>query len=94
MGKHTFFTFSPEKNAELKTERGVTFEDVIYCIHHDKVLDIVYHYNTKKYPDQLIMIVEIDGCAYQVPFKYEDENIRLITVFPSRKCTKQYLGGE
>lgn len=85
------FIFNPEKNAQLKLTRKVNFEDVIYSIENEKILDILAHHNAELYPDQWIMVIEIGGYAYQVPFKYENNNIRLITVFPSRKCTKKYL---
>jgi len=94
MKKEKSYIFSPQKNAQLKTARGVGFEDAIYCIDNDKVLDVLAHHNPKAYPEQWIMVVEIDDYAYQVPFKYEGDSIRLITVFPSRKCTKKYLGGD
>lgn len=88
------FIFNPNKNAQLKVLRGVSFEDVIYCILQDRILDIVQHPNRTKYPNQWIMIVNLDDYAYQVPFEYEGKYIRLITVFPSRKCTKFYLRGK
>ena len=94
MKKDISYIFNPEKNAQLKKNRGVSFEDVIYSISNDKVLDILTHHNNRVYPNQWIMVVEINDYAYQVPFKYEGNNIRLITVFPSRKCTKKYLGGK
>jgi uncharacterized DUF497 family protein len=86
------YIFDPQKNAILKANRGVGFEDVIYCINNGKILNILKHHNTKKYPDQWIAVVEIDNYAYQVPFKYEGQYIRLITVFPSRKFTQIYIG--
>lgn len=87
------YIFNPEKNALLKEERGVSFEDVIFSINADKVLDVVPHHNKQEYPNQWILIVDINDYAYQVPFSYEGSHIRLITVFPSRKCTNKYLGG-
>lgn len=84
------FIFDADKNALLKETRGVTFEDVIYCIQNNQVLDILPHPNTNKYPEQYIFVVEIGGYAYQVPFRYEASTVRLITVFPSRKSTKKY----
>lgn len=94
MDAHISYIFDLQKNATLKASRGVGFEDVIFCIKNGKILDISKHHNTKKYPDQWIAVVEMNGYAYQVPFKYENENIRLITIFPSRKCTQIYLGGD
>ena len=92
MKNDILFIFSPEENAQLKATRKVGFEDVIYSIQNGNVLDIVEHHNSELYSDQMIMVVEIEDYAYQVPFKYDNSNIKLITVFPSRKCTKKYLG--
>jgi uncharacterized DUF497 family protein len=94
MDSEILYIFNSQKNAKLLASRGVGFEDVISSIHNNKILDVLEHPNREKYPDQWILIVEIDDYAYQVPFCYEGDNIRLITVFPSRKCTRQYLGGE
>lgn len=85
------FLFNLQKNKELLLSRGVGFEEVILGIQNGFLLDILPHPNTNQYPGQWIMIVEINEYAYQVPFKYESNDIRLITVFPSRKCTRKYL---
>jgi uncharacterized DUF497 family protein len=92
--ENILYIFDSKKNATLKEVRGIAFEDVVYCIKNGKVLDVLKHHNADKYPDQWIAVVEIDDYAYQVPFKYEGDNIRLVTVFPSRKCTQKYLGGD
>jgi len=85
------FLFDRKKNAKLKVERGVSFEDVIYCINEEHVLDILPHPNQKEYPRQMVLVVNINNYAYQVPFEIRDEGIWLVTVFPSRKATKIYL---
>ncbi len=46
------------------------------------------------YPSQRLLIVEMNGYACVVPFEEREGVIRLITVFPSRKMTKKYLGGD
>jgi uncharacterized DUF497 family protein len=88
------FSFDLKKNAELKEYRQVSFEDVIESIYNDKILDIVPHHNKLKYAEQWIIVIELNDYAYQVPFKYEEHSIRLITIFPSRTCTEKYLRGE
>lgn len=89
-----FFDWNNDKNEELKVQRGVTFEDVVYCITHGHLLDTIEHPNKNRYPNQRVFIVNIDDYAYLVPF-VEDENfIFLKTIIPSRKMTKKYLGGQ
>ena len=82
-----------EKNEWLKDMRGITFEDVVYHLTHGGLLDTIEHYNQKQYPGQRIFIVNIDGYACLVPFVEDEKTIFLKTIIPSRKMTKQYLGG-
>ncbi|GJM41287.1 MAG: hypothetical protein DHS20C20_15690 [Ardenticatenaceae bacterium] len=48
----------------------------------------------EKYLNQRVFIVAVDEYAYLVPYVESDEEIFLKTVIPSRKATKQYLGGK
>ncbi|WP_457625367.1 hypothetical protein [Persephonella sp.] len=82
-----------EKNRWLKKERGISFEDIELAILENRVLDILEHPNKEKYPSQKLLIVEIEGYAYVVPYveKSKDNEIFLKTIFPSRKYTRKYL---
>ena len=80
--------WNEEKNLKIYKERGISFEDVELAILEDRILDILEHPNKNKYPNQKLMIVEIDNYAYVVPYIEENENIFLKTIFPSRKYTK------
>jgi len=82
------------KNLQLRLERGVGFEDVVVAINEGRILDILEHPNKERYEGQKLLIVEIGGYAYVVPFENREGVIRLITIFPSRKMTKKYLGGK
>ena len=88
------FDWNDEKNELLYRERGVTFEDVIFHLTHDGLLDTIEHPNMKLYPGQRLFIVNVDGYACIVPFVEEDDVIFLKTIIPSRKMTKRYLGGD
>ena len=70
-----------------------SFEEVVFYISNDFVLDIVPHPNPNKYPGQRMFIINIDNYAYLVPFIEENEIIYLKTIIPSRKATKKYLKG-
>jgi len=89
-----YFEWNIEKNEELKAERDIVFEDVVFSIMHGALLDTVEHPNKKNYPNQKIFIVNINNYAYLVPFVEEEKTIFLKTIIPSRKMTKKYLGGE
>lgn len=87
-----FFDWSVGKNEELREERNIGFEDVIFNIIQGGLLDIVEHPNKERYPDQRVFIVNIENYVYLVPFVEDEEVIFLKTIIPSRKMTRKYLG--
>lgn len=86
------FDWNPEKNQLLIEERGVSFEDVIFYLQGDGLLDDIEHPNKQKYSEQRVFVVNIDGYVYLVPYIETNKHIFLKTVIPSRKATKHYLG--
>jgi uncharacterized DUF497 family protein len=87
------FVWDAKKNERLQQERGISFEKIIAAIEHGRLLDILDHPG-KKYKDQKLYVVEIDQYVYIAPC-YETENeILMMTIFPSRKFTKFYLNKE
>ena len=89
-----FYFWNQDKNERLKIERGICFEDIVLRINTGHTLGIVEHPNQKRYPNQMILIINVDGYAYMVPFIIQKEGIFLKTIIPSRKYTKIYLKGE
>ena len=88
------FDWDEEKNKTLKTDRSLTFEEIVFHITHDGLLDIIQHPNPKRYPNQKIFVVNVEGYVYLVPLVENEEIIFLKTIFPSRKMTRKYLGGD
>ena len=88
------FDWSDEKNAWLEKERNVSFQEIIYHITHDGLLDTIEHPNQRKYPGQRIFIVNVEGYACLVPFEETEKVFFLKTIIPSRKMTRKYLGGD
>ena len=88
------FVWDPEKNARLKAERGVSFEEVILQIGRGEVLDILEHQDQEKYEGQRIFVIRIKDYAYLVPFVEDEHQVVLKTIIPSRKATKKYLRTE
>ena len=86
------FLWNQEKNELLKLERNVCFEDVVTLINDDCILDIIKHPNDKKYPEQKIYLVLLQGYVHMVPFVRNDKEIFLKTIVPSRKMHKLYKG--
>jgi uncharacterized DUF497 family protein len=91
----TSFDWNDEKNARLKRERGVSFEQVVIAVEQGRLLDVLEHQNRQRYGERKLLVVEIDGYAFLVP-RVENETERLVfmkTIVPSRKATREYLGG-
>ncbi len=87
------FTWNTEKNETLFRERGITFEEIVQRIESGAKVIETDHPNKKKYPNQKILIVDVDGYAFLVPCIVDKEEYFLKTIIPSRKATKKYLGG-
>lgn len=89
------FDWNKEKNELLKKERNISFEEIIYAINNDCVLEVKNHPNQDKYPNQKIYVVYYNDYVYLVPFVVEDEKETyfLKTIIPSRKELKKHLGG-
>jgi len=85
------FDWNDEKNEILKLTRGLGFEDVIFHIQNGDVLDIIKHPNARRYPNQNIIVLNIEGYVYLVPYVKERGVRSLKTIIPSRKATREYL---
>ncbi len=85
------FNWDNEKNERLKFERGISFEEVVFCIENGQILNVLEHHNKEKDKGQRMYVVAINNYAYIVPF-IDLENERFLkTIFPSRKYTKLNL---
>ena len=87
------FSWNNNKNALLKNERQICFEDILICIDAGYLLDILEHPNQEKYRGQKIFVVQVKEYVYLVPFVEDDHEIFLKTIIPSRKATRKYLRG-
>ncbi|MEO0014715.1 MAG: hypothetical protein RLZZ535_3104 [Cyanobacteriota bacterium] len=81
------------KNEKLKSQRGVSFEAVLAAMDRGDLLDDYIHPNQSQYPNQRLLVVQIQGYAYIVPYIETESELFLKTIIPSRKATKQYLRG-
>jgi uncharacterized DUF497 family protein len=89
-----YFAWDDAKNAKLRKERGIGFEDVVFHIGRGDLLDILKHPNPDRYAGQRIFVVRRDDYVFLVPFVEDEHTVFLKTIIPSRKATKQYLGEE
>ena len=88
------FRWAADKNDLLKQKRGVSFEEITVAVEAGALLEIVPHPNTTKYPRQKIMVVEVAGYAYLVPFVEAEDHFFLKTIIPSRKATRDFIAKE
>jgi uncharacterized DUF497 family protein len=79
-----YFSWSAEKNQQLKTERNISFEEVVFYIEKGQLLDIIEHPDQQKYSGQRIFIVKINDYACLVPFVESEKEVFLKTIIPSR----------
>ncbi len=87
------FLWNEEKNALLKAERQISFEEILLYIEMGFLLDVLEHPNQEKYEGQKIFVVQVDEYVYLVPFVETEREIFLKTIIPSRKATRKYLKG-
>ena len=85
--------WNAEKNQLLMSERGISFEDVLFALQSGRLLDDLVHPNNFKYPNQRMFVVEVDEHALLVPYVENEYEIFLKSIIPSRKATKHYLRG-
>ena len=92
MFKNKSIRYSLEKNEILKSERDISFEDVILALESGYLLDDIMHPNREKYPNQniFIILIQIKDYVYLVPYVEDEESIFLETIIPSRKMNKKY----
>ncbi len=84
------FEWNEEKNELLIASRNVCFEDVILSLQNGRLLDVIPHFNTTKYPKQKLFIVTIKKYTYYVPFVEDEIKVFLKNIIPSRKYHKLY----
>ena len=87
------FAFDSRKNEVLMAKRGVTFPMVIEAIAERGILADFANPNQDKYPAQRVLVVELEGYAYCVPYVIEGATWHLKTIYPSRRF-KHLLKGE
>jgi len=82
--------WNPEKDDWLRRERGVGFDDVVAALLERGALADVPHPNKQKYPNQRVLVVEIRGAIYEVPYVTDTATRFLKTMCPSRKASRAY----
>jgi hypothetical protein len=71
-----YFAWDEAKNAKLRKERGIGFEDVVFHIERGDLLDILDHPNPDRYAGQRMFVVQRDEYVYLVPFPPPPASVR------------------
>jgi hypothetical protein len=87
------FAFNTDKNDILRRERGVTFPMVIEAIAEKDILLNFDHPNQTKYPGQKVLVIDLEGYVYCVPYVTDGSTWFLKTIYPSRQF-KYLLEGD
>jgi len=63
----------------------------VICIQNGHVLDVIRHPNRDRYPGQNIIVLNVDGYVWLVPY-VKQKGVRFLkTIMPNRKDTREYL---
>ena len=81
-----------KKNRLLIAQRGVSFNDVLYELENNGVIDNYKHPNEDRYPNQYIYVIRLNGYIHYVPYIIEEDYIFLKNIIPSKKLNKKYQG--
>ena len=87
-----YFDWDDAKNAKLRTERGIGFEEIVFHIERGDLLDILEHPNPERYGGQRIFVVRREDYVYLVPF-VEDEHTRIFRRESAPYLDELLLGG-
>jgi hypothetical protein len=79
------YLYDPKKNDLLLKTRGVSFSMIIEAIADKRVLLNFDHSNQEKYPNQKMLVVDIEGYTYCVPYLINGNTWILKTIFPNRE---------
>lgn len=87
------YIWDEKKNEKLIQERGVSFEDIVQAIGEGNLLGDTPHPNSTRYPNQFIYVIQLADYVYLVPYEESSDQIRLITIIPSRKARRKFFPG-
>ena len=80
------FAWDPAKNEPLKSERGISFEELEIAIG----TDLLTEFENPGYPGQQILIVRCRGMIWAIAAETRGKIQWLATAYPSRKWRKKY----
>ena len=86
------YRWNEGKNAQLRTQRCLSFEAVESAIENGNLLDDIPHPNPSQFPRYRMLIVSIGHQVCVVPDLTDGSSRFLKTIYPSRKAKRTYAG--
>ena len=80
------FSWNSLKSERLKLTRGVSFKEIL----RHKIVDTIQH---PRIENQRIFLINYKNYIWAVPYIRTENQYFLKTIYPSRKYTKIYQGG-
>ncbi len=87
------FSWSADKDAKLRAEREISFDEIVIALQAGQLLATRKHHHADRFAHQEIYFVEVRGYVYMVPFIRDKEWVFLKTVIPTRKGVREFLSG-
>lgn len=85
------YDWNPAKDEWLRQNRSLSFDDVVHHLEHGGFLAEKLHPNQLRHPGQRLYVIRIGDYTYEVPFYRTGVVDFLLTVYPSRKATRDHL---
>ena len=86
--KHMRYEWNPDKNEWLKSNRNISFEEIIFHLSQGDVWKTADHPDKHKYPGQKVYFVIVNEYIFLVPHIIEKKYTFLKTIIPNRKATQ------
>lgn len=83
--------FSQEKDELLRKTRQIGFKEIINALKNNKALKVIENPNKKKFPNQRLLLININKYVFVVPYVENRREIFLKTIYPSKKYTKKFI---
>jgi hypothetical protein len=89
------YRWSADKDAWLRAERGVGFEELVAAIEAGGLLGDAAHPQIGRFGHQRVFWVRLRGQVWLIPYVMENgHGCFLKTAYPSRKAAKRLRGGQ
>ncbi len=82
------FEWDEKKSEAVKQKHGRSLKEISHYIMSGNIVAFQKHFNQKRYPGQMLIVVNVEGYPWVVPCEVRGNKLRLITAYPSRKFKK------